>query len=95
MTLGSFRFGLRFTTFPQNTLHYYSDWQYVQALAQVITGAIVIARKVSWSPKMLDGEDAFLGHDIPIDCRGRSESTADLPLKVDLEGVVFSGKLGC
>ena len=35
----------------------------------------------------------FLGHDIPIDCRGRSESTADLPLKVDPEGVGFSGKL--
>jgi hypothetical protein len=55
MTLGSFRFGLRFATFSQNTHHYYSDWQYVQALARVITGVIVIARQVSWSPKMLDG----------------------------------------
>ena len=54
MTLGSLRFGLNFAVFRKVRLFNYSDWQYVQALARVITEVIVIALKVRWGPKMLD-----------------------------------------
>ncbi len=64
MTLGSLRFGLNFclnfATLLQNMLLYYSDSQYVQALARVITDVIVIALKMRWSQKMLDSEDSAL-----------------------------------
>jgi hypothetical protein len=36
MTLVGLRFDLDFATLRQGTLLYYSDWQYVQALACVI-----------------------------------------------------------
>jgi hypothetical protein len=54
MTFGSLRFGLNFAIFRKVHPFNYSDWQYVQALARVITEVIVIALKVHWSPKMLD-----------------------------------------
>jgi HSP20 family molecular chaperone IbpA len=36
----------------------------------------------------------FSGHDIPGNCRGRSESTADLPIKVHPEGAVVQLQAG-
>jgi hypothetical protein len=36
---------------------YYSDWQDIRALRRVITEVIVIALKLSWSPKGPDRED--------------------------------------
>ena len=53
MTLSGRRFGLNLATLPEVSLVYYSEWQDIQVLRRVITGAIVIALKLSLGPKGL------------------------------------------